>query len=179
MAEKPDEILIGEYSRGNKKSLEKLYERYQMPLFNYIARLASDRALAEDILQEVFEKVIKNAASFSPAGDGSFAAWLYRITVNLCRDKQGSKWHTAVKLDNSLDCAADKTIAAENPKMKAIERALGALPAEQKEVVLLRVYGNMSFKEIAGILDCPLNTVLGRMHYAVKSLKRLTSSESL
>jgi RNA polymerase sigma-70 factor (ECF subfamily) len=172
MPEHTDESLIQEYRKGDKESLEKLYEKYQLPLFNYIARIVTDQVLAEDILQEVFEKVIKNAASFSPAGEGSFAAWLYRITINLCRDKQSSKWQTSVKLDSSVERATDNIPNSNNSKMEAVEKAMVKLSPEQKEVVLLRVYGQMSFKEIAGVLDCPLNTVLGRMHYAIKNLKQ-------
>jgi len=126
--------------------------------------MTKDKALSEDILQEVFLRVIKNIKGFTPEREGSFRQWLYQIAINLCRDNFKRKQEFRPMESEQLS----------NPAVVNsydIENLITQLTPEQKEVVLLKVYSGLTFKEIAGTLKCPLNTVISRMHYALKSLR--------
>ena len=173
-----DETLMQRYQAGDRSALEHLYLKYQVPLFNYIRRWVNDTARAEDILQEAFIRVINNASSFVPTGDGSFAGWLYTITTNLCRDNQRKqeKVHEFISSRACLQQAGlrgtSELTSQRTRELDTVEQALESLAPEQKEVVMLRVYGGLSFKEVSRIQNAPLNTVLARMHYAVKKLRQ-------
>jgi len=167
--EPSDENLIQDYQAGKIIALEQLYLKYQTPLFNYIRRWISDSSQAEDILQEVFVKVMNKAKSFMPAGNGSFASWLYVITLNLCRDKQRV---TKTQSINYEPAAPDNQEFYGRADDEKLQQALNTLSPEQKEVVLLRTYSGLSFKAISKIQNVPLNTVLARMHYAINNLRQ-------
>ncbi|MFH0887663.1 MAG: RNA polymerase sigma factor [Planctomycetota bacterium] len=160
-----DEFLIKECKNNNTNSLQKLLLKYHKPLFNFIYRLTKDITSSEDILQEVFIRVIKNIKGFAPERETSFKQWLYQIAINLCRDdfKRKQKF-------SSMELESISTSPQINPY--EIEDLISGLPKEQKEVVLLKVYSGLHFREIAEILKCPLNTAISRMHYAIKSLRK-------
>ena len=166
-----DETLMQRYQAGDRSALEHLYLKYQGPLFNYIRRWVNDTARAEDILQEAFIRVINNARSFVPTGDGSFGGWLYKITTNLCKDKQRSRHQSLTKYEQRTTPKAFGGPRDYELDDK-VQQSLDTLAPEQKEVVMLRVYGGLSFKEISKVQDAPLNTVLARMHYALKNLRQ-------
>lgn len=179
-SEPEDKILLLEYQDASKPphpkfgcggksdSLEKLLLRYQKPLFNFIYRMTRDKSLSEDILQEVFLKVIKNIKKFAPERENSFRQWLYQIAINLCRDNFRHK-----QIFNPALAGLEpvSTTPAQNSRLE-IEELIAGLPKEQKEVVLLKVYSGLTFREIAETLKCPLNTAISRMHYALKTLRK-------
>lgn len=171
-----DELLIQKYQSGETTALEELYLRHRQPLFNYIRRLVGETNLAEDILQEIFVRVIKKSADFDPQGSGSVKRWFYTIATNLCRDRH----RRAKKVDELTRLQIhelEKSVTSEpaNPltrEQELVQQVLDTLAPEQKEVVMLRIYSGLSFKEIGKVQNAPLNTVLARMHYALKKLRQ-------
>jgi RNA polymerase sigma factor (sigma-70 family) len=163
-SELTDELLIKEHKNNNTGSLQKLLLRYQKPLFNFIYRMTKNTALTEDILQELFLRVIQNIKQFTPERESSFKQWLYQIAINLCRDNFKRKQQFSPI--ESEELSSPPTINSYE-----IEDLITQLTPEQKEVVLLKVYSGLTFKEIAETLKCPINTSISRMHYALKSLR--------
>jgi RNA polymerase sigma-70 factor (ECF subfamily) len=165
VGEAADDVLLKQYQTANRNEiLEQLLLRYRTRLFNFIYRLTHDHALSEDLLQELSLKVIKNIKRFRPERATSFRQWLYQIAINLCRDNARRRVPT-----NNMEL---EHVAAKTPDNRLeIEELIAGLPKEQKEVVLLKVYSGLTFREIAETLKCPLNTAISRMHYALKTLR--------
>ncbi|MDI6733664.1 MAG: sigma-70 family RNA polymerase sigma factor [Planctomycetota bacterium] len=161
-----DIALLKEYQEGNNAvSLEQLLTRYHKPLFNFIYRLSRDFPLSEDIIQESFLKVIRKIKGFAPAGENGFKQWVYQIAINTHRDTIKKKQPvSSVKLSEIASCHPDNSYDC----VELLEH----LTPEQKEVVLLKVYSGLTFREIAEVVGCPLNTAIGRMHYALKTLRK-------
>ena len=167
-----DEALMKAYCQGETPAFDELLSRYRTPLFTTLCRLAGDRTLAEDLYQETFLRVIQHAGRFDPRQ--KFSAWLYRIARNLSVDALRQR---GVRLEQELDDGHEDP--APDPEQAltqaeqglAIARSLKLLPLEQREVFVMREFSGLSFNEIAEITQCPLNTVLGRMHLAVKKLR--------
>ncbi len=181
-----DEQLIKGYKEGNLNALNWLVERYSGPLFTYIYQMIGYRVLAEDVFGEVFLKMLRNINHYR--NEGKFKSWLYKIARHQVIDilRKGRKMKV-VSLDKVINPGSENPLTLEDklschtplPEnilqnkniQKDLEEAISSLSFEQKEVFLLREYSNLSFKEIASMLKCPLNTVLGRMHYALKKLR--------
>lgn len=181
---------------GDREALTALLVPYQRPLLSFLFRMLGDRHEAEDLLQETFVRVLRALGGFRPeeaeaattgvhadagadaAADGrcaSFARWLFTIAANLARDlRRGRRPHLSLDgRDVEAADAEDAGLAAEGAELKrSLEEAIAALPEAQREVLLLRVYSGLTFNRIAEILECPLNTALGRMHYALTRLRR-------
>jgi RNA polymerase sigma-70 factor (ECF subfamily) len=168
-----DEDLFHQWRQGDAGAFEELLERYRRPLFAVILRMVADRTMAEDLFQETFFRVLRNTADFDSAR--KFAPWLYTIAVNLCRDHLRKKTRSPVTRGEPLPEAAahddPEARARDHEFTQALEGALAALTPEQREVFVLREYAGLSFKEIAAADGSNLNTVLGRMHAAVKKLR--------
>jgi len=177
-----DAALLAEYVQGRVQSLDELVERYRKPLFSWFVGMTGSHSDAEDLFQDLWIRVIKNADRFK---DVSFRAWMWQIARNLLIDFRRKK-----KCDFSLDEVSDEedhplleTLVAKGPTpQQDVERtdlarkamqAVGQLPAVQREVFLMRVEGDIPFQEIAKILKVPLNTALGRMHDATTRLKQM------
>ena len=168
-----DEQLLLHYRSGDEDGFNELIERYRGPLFTVILRMVGDRGDAEDIFQETFYRVIRHRERFD--AERKFSTWLYSIAVNLCRDYLRKGKRSLISPREELPDAP----GPENPETdswrreigSAVESALAKLPFEQREVFLLREYGDMSFKEIAELTQSNLNTVLGRMHVAIRKLR--------
>lgn len=157
-------LSVKTHQAERQKILEQLLLRYRTRLFNFIYRLTRDHALSEDLLQELALKVIKNIKGFKPERDTSFRQWLYQIAINLCRDNARRK-----KPISSMEL---EQMTTQTPEHRLeIEDLVAGLPKEQKEVILLKVYSGLTFREIAETLKCPLNTAISRMHYALKTLR--------
>jgi RNA polymerase sigma-70 factor (ECF subfamily) len=184
-----DETLMRAFKAGDARAFEQLVRRHRAGVFNFLLRLSGQRQRAEDLLQETWIKVIRNAAGWEPKA--KFTTWLYTIARNLCMDalrKEG--YRKAESLDASSGAGDDERTLGErlpsggaapdreahNAAMRPlIERALAALPAEQREVFVLREYCGTPFKEIAEVTGTPENTVKSRMRYALESLRRSLS----
>ncbi|MCK5534705.1 sigma-70 family RNA polymerase sigma factor [bacterium] len=178
--------LIDSYKEGNSDALNSLIERYSQPVFTFIYQMVGDRVLAEDVFGEVFLKMIKNISRYR--NEGKFKSWLYKIARNQVIDilrKEGKMkifsldkvvnpdTERPLTLEDKLSCRSPlpENILQNKTIQEDLEEAISSLSFEQREVFLLREYSNLSFKEIASTLKCPLNTVLGRMHYALKKLR--------
>ena len=185
-AAETDETLIQRLrsnALGSAQAGEELVRRYYQPLIRYLQRLAGNENLAEELHQQTWLSVLEHLGKFDPAaGAGGFKAWLFRIATNKANDhwrsqgrekvaKEGLKLITE---DEAPNAGARGENAEEQEKLK---RAIDLLPEAQKEVLLLRYYGNMKFVDIAKLLDCPLNTALGRMHKAMLKLKQLMEEQ--
>jgi RNA polymerase sigma-70 factor (ECF subfamily) len=181
-----DEALMASYQQGDTRAFELLLQRHRKAVFNFLFRQVGQRALAEDLLQEVFLRVIKGAESYRQTA--KFTTWLYTIARNLCCDHaRRAKHRRAASLDQPLakDAEVGQTlgdrVAHRGPAVDRqviggqlrvrIEAAVEALSEEQREVFLMREYGDLSFREIAEIVGCPENTVKSRMRYALENLR--------
>jgi RNA polymerase sigma-70 factor (ECF subfamily) len=186
--EREDEALMLAYSQGDAAAFEMLLKRHQRPVYNFFVRQVGNTALAEDLMQEVFLRVIKSAASYKR--QAKFTTWLYTIARNLCVDHaRRARLRRASSLDQPLgnpgsergrtlgDLAADPKPGVErqvtSKRLKDdIQRAIETLSEEQREVFLMRETLNLPFKEIAQIVECPENTVKSRMRYALEQLRK-------
>ena len=183
-AHNTDDELIAAFIVGDAAAMETLYLRDRQGVYSWLLRMTGDAAESEDLYQDVWLKVIRSASNYR---SGNFRAWLWQIVRNkttdrmrkkspslvldapVCADGEGE--HTVVEQLRD-DAAADALMQIEESERKsAVCDAIDALPAAQREVVLLRITGELSFKEIADMLAAPIGTVLARMHNAVKSLK--------
>ena len=179
-----DDELMAAFIVGDAAAMEALYLRYRQSVYSWLLRMTGDAAEAEDIYQDVWLKVIRCASDYR---SGNFRAWLWQIVRNKTTDRMQKKSPSLV-LDAPVcaddeggqtvvdqlsdDAAADALMQIEESERKsAVCDAIDALPAAQREVVLLRITGELSFKEIADMLAAPIGTVLARMHNAVKNLK--------
>ncbi len=176
-----DPGLVIRSQRGDRAALEALVTALEPNLYGYLLRKVDDEHLAQDLLQEVLLRVVRSLGTFKP--ERPFESWVFTIAANLCRD-----YYRNPKRSQSLDAIEDglketwvgegPADAADRAEWKArLPKAVERLPPEQKEVVLLRVYGGMSFQEIADATGCPLNTALGRMRYAILNLRKYLGVE--
>ncbi len=189
----PDDELIHLYQNGNEDAFCQLLERYKKKVFGYILNVVRDRAIAEDIFQETFFKVIRTLKKKQYNGEGKFIQWVIRISHNLIIDnfRQNGKISTVskiVKPDGKVvdvfdvvkveqrsaeDCMVKKQI------LQDLRQLVEHLPFEQREVVILRHYYDLSFKEIADMTNVSINTALGRMRYAIINLRRLAEHHKI
>ncbi len=178
---KGDAELVRAYLSGKEAAFVKLYNKYERPLFSFILRFFKNIQIAEDVFQQTWIKVINGLPDYEERG--SFSSWLFGIANNCSIDYIRKRKRS--KIDESRD-AEDLSMYAdpdgdserefiEDEERDFLMRAVDRLPEDQKRVVLMRIIGDLPFKEIARALDCPLNTVLGRMHYAVRNLKKIVN----
>lgn len=185
LREEADEALMILYQKGEVRAFEILLERHRKPVYNFILRFVGSRELAEDLLQDTFLRVIKGAADYQQKA--KFTTWLYTIARNLCVDQSRRKKHRkAASLDQPMtqsddsgtlmdvipgkDMPSDRKVVSRQLHL-TIHRAIDSLPAEQREVFLMREFLDMPFKEIAAIVNEPENTVKSRMRYALEKLR--------
>ena len=188
LEQREDEALMLEYRRGNTRAFNVLLLRHQRPVYNFLVRHVGDRTLAEDMLQDVFLRVIKGAATYKR--EAKFTTWLYTIARNLCVDQsRRAKHRKAASLDQPLgkkgdeggrtmgETVPDRGLGVDRQVVSRrlhhrIQEAISTLSEEQREVFLMRETLNMPFKEIASVVGCPENTVKSRMRYALEHLRR-------
>ena len=178
-----DESLLAAYCSGDLAAFGELVRRYERPLFSFIARQISDVVMAEDLLQEVFVRVVKRAATFRH--ESKFSTWAYTIARNLCIDAaRRGKHRKTLSLDQQgEDAPAMQSICGNGIGVERevtsralqlrLEQAVASLSAEQREVFLMRENAGLAFKEIAAVVGCPENTVKSRMRYALEHLRRV------
>jgi RNA polymerase sigma-70 factor (ECF subfamily) len=182
-----DEALMIRFQRGDRSAFASLVRRHQTPLYNFALRHLRLQALAEDVVQDAFVRVVQNAAEFKH--EARFTTWLYTITRNLCIDqlrKRALRKHPSLDEarsgeegdgptlgEQTADSRASVEREATGMELKArITRAVEGLPDEQREVFLMREVANLPFKEIAEITGVPENTVKSRMRYALERLQQ-------
>ncbi|MDE6207418.1 MAG: sigma-70 family RNA polymerase sigma factor [Muribaculaceae bacterium] len=178
-----DEQLIAAYAAGDNEAFDRLLLRHKTRLYNYIYQIVRDSDLADDIFQETFIKVITTVKQGRYNDMGKFAAWVTRIARNLAIDSfRAEKAEGAVSTDDAnLDVLNRRELSEKNIEDSLIElqteadiRALiERLPDVQKEVLNMRYYNDLSFKEIAELTGVSINTALGRMRYAILNLRRM------
>jgi RNA polymerase sigma-70 factor (ECF subfamily) len=181
-----DEELMGRFQTGDMRAFELLLARHQRGVFGFILRFAHNRATAEELLQDVFLRVVDKAQGFEQRS--RFSTWLYTIARNLCIDHLRKMQHRKTSsLDQALgsdpeggmtlmdrvgDEAPGPDQAAHSRRLRGhIQQAIGQLSPEQREVFLLREEAGLQFDEIARIVEAPINTVKSRMRYALQNLK--------
>jgi RNA polymerase sigma-70 factor (ECF subfamily) len=186
-----DEVLMMQFQGGERSAFTILVRRHKTPIFNFILRQVRTRATAEDLTQDVFVRVVQNAATFKH--EARFTTWVYSIARNLCidhlrkmslrrhpsldqasgKDKDGPTLGEKVA-DDHPSAAADRRVTATDIGERIIV-AVEALPPEQREVFLLRQLAKVPFKEIAKMTGVPENTVKSRMRYALERLQEALS----
>ena len=177
-----DQQLIISYLEGNEKSFETLLTRHKAKIYTQIYLFVKDTALAEDIFQEVFIKIIDTLRKGKYNHEGKFLQWALRISYNMCvdyfrRNKRRPKVSQTETFDifdvlKSGDDNAEQLIMKSQTHQK-IRSLVDALPPEQREVVILRHYADMSFKEISQLTRVSINTALGRMRYALINIRKM------
>ncbi len=188
-----DDELIRQYQGGEENAISELLERHKKRVYSYILNVVREKYIAEDIFQETFFKVIRTLKKQQYNGEGKFIQWVMRISHNLIIDhfRQNKKISTiskVVKPDGKVldifdvikveDSSHEDTLVKHQIR-KDIRKLVDHLPHEQKEVVILRHYYDMSFKEIADTTNVSINTALGRMRYALINLRRLAEEHQI
>ena len=177
-----DADLIKEYLNGSERSLEILINRHQLQIFNFINSKVNDRDKSEDIFQDTFIKVIKTLKNGSYNEEGKFLPWVMRIAHNLVIDYfRKSNRIPIIENKEEFDIfqfLSDTTPNAESALveeqvLKDIQNLIEELPEDQKKVLIMRLYRDMSFKEIAENTNVSINTALGRMRYAIINLRKM------
>ncbi len=184
-----DDMLVARYSEGENKAFDELLTRYQSKLFNYIFFIVRSQELAEDLFQETFVKAIVTIQQGRYSANGKFGAWLTRIAHNLIIDsfRQERNENTVSNDDSEVDLFNDADLCDDNIEMQMVNeqtlsdvrRLVDALPDNQREVVYMRFYQDLSFKEIADITGVSINTALGRMRYALLNMRRIAEEKHI
>lgn len=183
-----DEQLVSFYIAGCEEALEILVGRYQQKIFSYILTIVHDKDLAEDLFQDTFIKVIHTLRAGNYREEGKFNQWIMRITRNLIIDyfRKNQKM-TYVDNNNRNDIFeffSEPSISVEQCMISeqinnSLHSLIDLLPSEQKKVLTMRLYQDMSFKEIAELTDVSINTALGRMRYAILNLRKLVKEKNV
>lgn len=188
LCQQKDAVLIQDYINGNERALEALIVRHKMKIFNFIYSKVYDRDTAEDIFQETFIKVIKTLKRGVYNEEGKFLPWVMRIAHNLVIDffRKNNRIPT---FDNNDDYDIFQLIGDANPTaeramidaqvVEDLQKLIVELPQDQKDVLTMRLYKDMSFKEIAESTDVSINTALGRMRYAIINLRKLVDEHQI
>ena len=181
-----DSLLIREYMNGNETALEKLIDKYKSRIYSFIYSKVLDKDVAEDIFQDTFIKVILTLKSDKYNDEGKFLPWVMRIAHNLSIDyfRANKRMQTVSEtvgysedynifdfLGNCDECSETKLIKTQIDH--DLRHLVTLLPDDQKEVLELRIFKDLSFKEIAEETDVSINTALGRMRYAIINLRKI------
>ena len=183
-----DAALVQDYVNGNERALEMLIKRHKLRIYNFIYSKVFDRDTAEDIFQETFIKVIKTLKRGVYNEEGKFLSWVMRIAHNLVIDffRKNNRIPT---FDNSEEFDIFQLISDGNPTaektmieeqvVEDLQNLIHQLPDDQKDVLTMRLYKDMSFKEIAESTEVSINTALGRMRYAIINLRKLIDEHQI
>ena len=185
-----DEELAMLYINGNNKAFDLLLSRNQTRLFSYILFVVHDRETANDIFQETFVKVITKLNQGKYVTSGKFSAWIMRIAHNVIMD-----WFREQKIEGVVDQGEDNDLSnipgssilddniedmyVREQVLKDAKKIMEALPPSQREVVFMRFYQDLSFKEIAEMTGVSINTSLGRMRYAILNMRRMAKKHDI
>ncbi len=176
-----DEELVLAVQAGDTQSLGELVARWQQPLYRFVSRMSPRPEDAHDVCQETFVRILRNASGYRKGA--RFSTWMYQIALNLCRDQTRRRRRWSLIVDDAREAADPPTprdAAARYDPAQAVERreladavgrALSEIPREQREVLVLKEFEGLKFREIAEILDCPESTVKSRMYYGLSGLR--------
>lgn len=186
--ELPDGLLVQNYIAGNENSLAILIKRHESRIYGFIYSKVSDRDISNDIFQDTFIKVIKTLKSNAYNEEGKFLPWVMRIAHNLIIDhfRRNKKMplYRETEEFSIFSIMSNDSLTVEN-KMIAeqvevdVRRLLEELPVDQKEVLVMRMYQDMSFKEISEVTGVSINTSLGRMRYALMNLRKVIDKHQI
>src|SRR5215211_6127916 len=185
---KTDHELIQNFQDGDLNALEILVIRHKDKMYTSILFLVKDKYLAEDIFQDVLIKIIDTIRGGRYTEEGKFLPWAMRIAHNLCVDHfRKVKRTPSIKTSDDQDIFEVLNFTEDCPETKMIKRQsysrvkdmLDQLPEDQREVIILRHYGDMSFKEIAAVTNCSINTALGRMRYGLINLRKMMMQKQI
>jgi RNA polymerase sigma factor (sigma-70 family) len=185
--EMTDEQLAIAYMEGDDKAFDTLLARNQKRLYSYIMFVVRDSNIADDVFQDTFVKVITRLRTGAYSTSGKFSAWLMRIAHNIIIDMYRSQKHDGKvepTADNDLSNVVSAGLLDDNIETRFVseqnleeaKKLMDALPPTQREVVFMRFYQQMSFKEIAETTGMSINTALGRMRYAVLNMRRMANA---
>lgn len=183
-----DAVLVSDYIKGHENALETLIIRHKQKIYSFIYSKVYDKDVAEDIFQDTFIKVIRTLKKGAYNEEGKFLPWVMRIAHNLVID-YFRKNNRMPKFDNSgefsiFSVLSDSTLNAEKSIIKSqveddVKRLVEELPEDQKEVLQMRIYKDMSFKEISERTGVSINTALGRMRYALINLRKIIDKHNI
>ena len=180
--------LIRSFQAGDTEAFDVLVTRYKDRIYSSILFFVKDTYLAEDPFQDVFIKIIDTLKNKRYTEEGKFLPWALRIAHNLCVDYfRKVKRTPAIKTSDDQDIFEVINVSQEAPDQKLmrgeshdkVRRMLDLLPEEQREIIVLRHYANLSFKEIAEITNCSINTALGRMRYGLINLRKMMTENQM
>lgn len=188
--EMTNEQLALSYVNGNNQAFDLLLSRNQSKLFSYILFVVHDQDLASDIFQETFVKVITKLQERKYVDSGKFSAWIMRIAHNVIMD-----WYRDNRAQNIVEATEDNDLSNINSNscldyniedryineqvLRDVKKMMNLLPPTQREIVFMRFYQEMSFKEIAETTGVSINTALGRMRYAILNLRRMAKKSKM
>ncbi len=184
-----DKELVERYKNGNVACFELLMERHQNKVFSYILMLVKDRQLADDIFQDTFLKIIRTIKSGAYKEEGKFIQFAMRIAHNLVIDhfRKSNRLPMADSVNKDYDIINNTKYSDQSIEEAMIteqvyddlRKMIEFLPEEQKEVLNMRMYADMSFKDIAEATNVSINTALGRMRYAIINLRKMAKEKNL
>ena len=184
LKELTDEQLVSLYTKGNNSAFDTLLKRYESKVSSYLLYSIKNQELAEDLFQDVFIKIVVRLKNGQYAENGKFSSWMMRIVHNhlidyyrtSVADKLISNDASEVDLFNNADIAVNENREQEmidQQTLREVKELIAELPDSQREVLIMRVYDELSFKEIAQKTNCSINTALGRMRYAILNLRHM------
>ena len=184
-----DSVLLDRYKLGNNTSFQTLFLRHKKRIFNYINSKVSDVDLSNDILQETFIKVFKIIKKGSYNEQGKFLPWVLRISHNLVMDHFRKEKRSKIIYEKDLyntfsnikssENSLKENIISDKTLSKTLTSMINTLPDSQKEIVKLRFFENLSFREIAEINNISINTALGRVRYSLNNLRKSMDKSSI
>jgi len=185
-SERDIELDAAALATGSTAVFEKVFRAWKDPVYGYVLRMVGDQALAQDLTQDIFLRVMRSAGTYDHRG--RLRQWLFTIASNIVTDhRRRTKRRREVlleELSNTGDAAAREMSApltleafSSEDLQESVREALDRLPPEQRSVLLLRQYGELTFKEIAALESCSINTALSRMRYALSNLKKLLAEK--
>ncbi|KAA5537162.1 sigma-70 family RNA polymerase sigma factor [Taibaiella lutea] len=183
-----DQDLVQSFRLGDEAAITELVHRYQSNVYTSIYIMVKDKYVAEDLFQDTFLKIVNNIRNDKYSEQGKFLPWALRIAHNLCIDHfRRIKQQVRITLSDGTDFFSLLPMKEENVEERimrqqtefSVQQIIDHLPEEQREVVVMRIYGEMSYKQIAEITGVSINTALGRMRYALINLQKMINEYKL
>ena len=176
-----DQVLLNHYLSGDQGAISKLIERHSRRVRDYINMMVKDRDVAEDIFQETFIKAVRVIDDGRYTDNGKFLSWILRIAHNQVIDhfRAQRQNKTVTEAEAGYDVLGSLRFAERNVEDAMVSEQIELLPPEQREVVMMRYFSGLSFKDIAEQTDVSINTALGRMRYALINLRRMIKEKNM